>query len=75
MHCTMCLSIVNCHGQCACQLSWSTCLSIVIKSMWTIETLKMETKVGQGEPGGELFKQDKEKKSRGEHLLHGGHLQ
>ena len=53
----------------------SACLSIVIKSMWIIERLKMETKVGQGEPGGELFKQDKEKKSRGEHLLHGGHLQ
>ena len=55
----------------------SACLSIVIKSKWTIERLKMESKVGQGEPGGELFKQDKdkEKKSRGEHLLHGGHLQ
>ena len=46
-------------------------------SKWTVETLKLETKVGQGEPkpGGDLFKQDKEKKSRGEHLLHGGHLQ
>ena len=86
--CACQLSIVRVNLLVNCQLSWSwsmwlsiclskylsACLSI-IRSMWIIERLKMETKVGRGEPGGELFKQDKEKKSRGEHLLHGGHLQ